>query len=66
MGVRTVKKTTSKNLYPIQETGLTVPDPLDPKYVGPYDPPPPYQKPFLQKDIALNVAHKQGSDTCKA
>ncbi|MEI6662291.1 MAG: hypothetical protein WCL01_09195 [Comamonadaceae bacterium] len=56
-----MKKTTSKNLNPIQETGLTVPDPLDPKYVGTYSPPGPYQTHTSQQD--LDIVQNQNSDT---
>jgi hypothetical protein len=58
-----MNKTTSKNLNPNQETGLTVPDPLDPKYVRTYSPQAPYQTPSPQQDTALNISHKQSSDT---
>ena len=56
-----MKKTTSKKNNPIQETGLTVPDPLDPKYVGTYSPPGPYQTETSQQD--LDNARNQNSDT---
>ena len=55
-----MKKTTSKHLNPIQDTGLTVPNPLDPKYVGTYSPQAPYLTDTSQQD--LDNARNQNSD----